>query len=49
MNKRVNSEQKDSVNSVPLNKNVEEPNLESDSHTRTRYRRIIQKADRLTY
>ena len=40
-NRMVNSGQKDSVNSMPLNRNVEEPSQESDTHTRTRYGRII--------
>ena len=41
MNRGVNNGQKDSVNCMPLNGNVEEPSWESDAHTRTRYRRTI--------
>ena len=40
-NKSENNGQKDSVNSVPLYRNVEEPSQESDAHTRTTYGRII--------
>ena len=49
INIRVNSGQKDSINSRPLSRNIEDPSQESDAHTRTRYGRIIQKPDRLTY
>ena len=48
-NGKVNNGQKDSVNSMPLNRNVEEPSQESDAHTRTKYGKIIQKPDRLIY
>ena len=40
-NRRVNNRQKDSVNSVPLYGNFEEPSQESNMHTRTRCGRII--------
>ena len=36
----VNNGQKDSVNRMPLIRNIEMPNKKSDAHTRTRYRRI---------
>ena len=51
MNRRVNNGQKDSINSLPLtcNRNVEGPIQESDTPTRMRYGRIIQKPDRFTY
>ena len=45
----MNNGQKDSVNSMPLDKNIEELNQKSDTHTRTRCGRIIWKPDRLTY
>ena len=41
MNRRVNNGQKDSVNSMPLNRNSEESSQKSYAHTRTRCRRII--------
>ena len=34
---RVNNVQKNSVNSMPLNRNIEEPSQEGDAHTRTTY------------
>ena len=48
-NGRMNSEQKDSVNNIPPHKNNEEHTLKSDTYTRTRYGRTVQKPDRLTY
>ena len=48
-NMRVNNGQKDSVNSVSLNRNIEEPILEGDAYTGARYGRITLKPDRLTY
>ena len=37
----VNNGQNDSVNSMLLNKNVDESSQESDTNTRNRYERII--------
>ena len=39
--RRMNNEQKDSVNSIPLHKNIEEHNEKNDTCTRTRYKRIV--------
>ena len=51
MNRRLKNGQKDSVNNMwhTFNRNIEEPSLESDAHTRARYRRMMQKQDRLMY
>ena len=45
----MNKEQKESVNSKLLHKNIVEHNEKSGNHTRTRYRRIVQKTDKMTY
>ena len=47
-NRRLNNGQKESVNSMQLNRDTEQPSHKSDTHTRSWYRRI-QKPDRLTY
>ena len=33
--------QKDSINNIPHHKNIEEHNGKSDTHTRTRYGRLV--------
>ena len=48
-NRRLNNAQKDSVNSMPYNRNIEEPSQENDTHTGTRNGRIMWTIDRLTY
>ena len=48
-NREVNNGQKVSVNSMPFNRNIEKNSQGSDTHIRTRYGRIVQKQDRLTY
>ena len=35
------NEPRDSVNNIPLHKNIEEHNEKSDTHTRTGYGRIV--------
>ena len=40
-NRTGNNGQKGSVNSVPLHRNTVEPSQESDTHTTTRYGRMI--------
>ena len=42
-NRRMNNGQKNSVNSMLLNRNVRESSQESDAYTRTRCGKIIQK------
>ena len=48
-NTRMNMEQKDSVNGMSIIRNIEQPSQESDACTRTGYKRVIWKLDRLTY